>query len=315
MLTALLATRNGARTLPNTLEAFCRIREPRGGWKLVVVDNASTDQTPAILRSFSNRLPLTYAYEARPGKNAALNTGLQHVEGDIVALTDDDIFPRADWLTRLRNGADTHPEYSIFGGVVKPMWEVRPPRWSNWIPPGPTFATTNPDLKEGPVKAPGHIYGANMAVRSEIFANGVRFDTSIGPCGSSYPMGSETELIQRLLRQGYLAWHICDAVVENFIRASQMRQSWVFKRAVRFGRGQYRLAHLRSPFVIRLWMGSPGYLYRRLFTQGIEIGKAMLAASPQRLIAATWELNYLRGQIIEARALHKGNRPPGLPAR
>jgi len=42
MLTVTLSTHNGAETLPTTLEAFTRLDEPEGGWKLIVVDNART---------------------------------------------------------------------------------------------------------------------------------------------------------------------------------------------------------------------------------------------------------------------------------
>jgi len=72
MLTVLIATYNGARTLPRVLTACCQLESPEGGWKLVIVDNASTDQTKEIIASFSQRLPLTYRY----GNRSALSNQL-----------------------------------------------------------------------------------------------------------------------------------------------------------------------------------------------------------------------------------------------
>jgi glucosyl-dolichyl phosphate glucuronosyltransferase len=129
MITVIFATRNGMRTIPAVLESYLRLEVPRGGWKLVVVDNASTDRSREAIESFQDRLPLTSLSEKTPGKNAALNAAIAHIEGDLVVLTDDDAFPRPDWLVCMRAAADDQAAYSVFGGVVVPRWENTPPDW------------------------------------------------------------------------------------------------------------------------------------------------------------------------------------------
>src|SRR5882724_9338189 len=114
MLTVLIATRNGVRTLPRVLEAYTCLQPPTGGWKLVVIDNGSTDQTRDIVLSFLDRLPLEYLFEERSGKNIALNTGLAKLEGDLAVFTDDDAIPSPDWLVSYRAAADTHTACSLF---------------------------------------------------------------------------------------------------------------------------------------------------------------------------------------------------------
>src|SRR5688572_29690523 len=98
MLTTLIATYNGARTLPEVLKAYCALQPTDGRWKLVVVDNGSTDRTSEIIAAYRQHLPLTYLIEPKQGKNAALNTGLTCRAGDLLVLTDDDVLPRSDWL-------------------------------------------------------------------------------------------------------------------------------------------------------------------------------------------------------------------------
>jgi hypothetical protein len=51
MLTVVMATRNRAGVLHRVLDSFAALEIPRGGWKLVIVDNASTDATPEVLRN------------------------------------------------------------------------------------------------------------------------------------------------------------------------------------------------------------------------------------------------------------------------
>jgi L-malate glycosyltransferase len=302
MLTVLFATRNRSPVLQQVLEAFCRLEQPAGGWKLVVVDNGSNDRTADILASFANRLPLQAAFEPIAGKNRALNTGLALLEGDLTVLTDDDVFPNANWLVELRKAADARPTYSMFGGAIVPRWEAPPPHWVQWTETGPVYTLTDPSWREGPL-ASSFIFGPNMALRTSIFRSGICFDPSIGPRGTSYPMGSETELLQRLARQGHAAWHVPSAIVEHFIRAEQLTRAWVRQRAIRYGRGKYRLS--RHAGASRAGRGMPTlpYLGRRLLKESLVIAAASALFRHEALFRGLWRFNYWRGQAIEARAL------------
>jgi len=310
MLTVLIATRNGRSTLPGVLEAYGRVQAPAGGFKIVVVDNGSTDGTSERAAQFRDSLPLTWLVENKPGKNAALNRGLSAIEGDLVVLTDDDAFPRSDLLLRLRGAADVHSDFSIFGGTVVPRWEVPPPDWLlRWVPLGATFALTPPTLEEGPTP-PHNIFGPNMAVRTQVFEAGHRFDVSTGPCGTHYAMGSETEFVRRLVRQGHAAWHVAGAVVEHFVRESQMNRSWVWGRAVRFGRGQFRLAQAEAAPAAASWLGVPRYLVRGMCEQAARMVWAYAGLDDEQFFLARWEFNCLWGAAVEARGM-QNERPRG----
>jgi glycosyltransferase involved in cell wall biosynthesis len=307
MLTVLLATRDRVRILRDVLESYCALQAPAGHWKLVVVNNGSRDDTVPMLSSYASRLPLSIVQESRAGKNLALNTGLSHVAGDLIVLTDDDAFPRPDWLCRLRAAADDHGDHSVFGGTVLPRWSLPPEQWLlSWVPPGPTFSITEPSVPEGPT-GPHNVFGPNMAIRASALADGTRFDEAIGPSQSAYAMGSETELVRRLLRGGHKAWFVRDAVVEHLIRESQMARPWILERAVRFGRGQFRLA-LKSGQVdpaAKTWIGVPRHLFRQAAGQAAAVARAFLTFDPEARFRAQWELNYIRGVMQEARAAQR----------
>jgi glycosyltransferase involved in cell wall biosynthesis len=72
-LTVLFATRNGAHVLARTLEGYCRAEPPPVAWKLVVVDNGSSDGSTTIINSFRDRLPIELIEQPLPGKSRALN--------------------------------------------------------------------------------------------------------------------------------------------------------------------------------------------------------------------------------------------------
>ena len=303
MLTVLFATRNRATLLRAVLESYCQLTPPASGWKIVVVDNCSTDSTSQVLSSFAGRLPLQSTIEPKLGKNFALNTGLELVEGDLTVLTDDDVFPRPHWLVQLRRVVDTRVSYSIFAGAILPRWEIPPPDWITWIgDQGPVYTLTDPSLAEGPVAA--HlVFGPNMAIRSNIFESGIRFDCNIGPSGTDYPMGSETELVVRLCRAGHKAWYTKTSAVEHFIRKEQMTQEWVLLRAIRWGRGRFRI----SPGQ-KLLFGVPRFLFRDLPKELALMAVARISFKQDSLFQARWRFNTLRGMAIEARKMSHGSR-------
>jgi glycosyltransferase involved in cell wall biosynthesis len=282
-----------------------------------VIDNGSTDQTPAVLASFADRLPLCTVSEPTVGKNSALNAGLVFIEGDLAVFTDDDSFPKPDWLVELRRAADTELEYAMFGGAVVPRWQVPPPAWVQWVEQGPVYTLTDPLMKAGPMP-PFLVFGPNMAIRTALFQAGVRFDPSIGPRNTSYPMGSETELTLRLSKEGYKAWYVPTAVVAHFIREDQMCESWVMKRAIKYGRGSLRLNEHKA-FVAHPWFGVPRRLFREIFEEERTVIRNWLTSNPRELFRARWKRNFLWGQMIEARFLdgrrraETTKRPPSIP--
>ena len=303
MLTVFVATYNGAHTLPRSLDAYCRLQSPEGSWRLVIVDNGSSDETKHIIDSFSDRLPLTYIFEPARGKNSALNSGLSHLQGDLAVFTDDDVLPKPAWLVELRRAADSHGSFSIFGGTVVPSWEAPPEDWIlRQVPLGPVFAATDPSWKEGPI-APQFVFGTNMALRAEVFQRGYRFNTEIGPRGRNYSMGSETELTLKLAKAGLRAWHCPQAVVEHIVRKPQLTREWILLRARNFGRGQYRLGLRLGQKSRKFRLGFPKWLIRPIVGEGMRAGYARLMRDPEKCFQHLWNFNYLLGQATEARAL------------
>ena len=307
MLTVLFATRNGASTLPRTLNAMAQLQEPEDGWKLVVVDNGSTDGTEALLNAWAQKLPLTIRSQTKPGKNAALNTGLECVVGDLLVLTDDDVVPRPDWLLKLRSVAESNPAYDVFGGRIEPLWEVSPPEYlqhSSVV--GPLFSVTAPDLEDGPVD-PGLVWGPNMAIRTHVFAAGFRFDETIGPSPNpSYTMGSETEFTNRLVRHGHSCFFTNEPVVAHIIPADHLDHNWIFGRARRHGRGQARLRR-RNPAAPELF-GVPRWMMRRLAELPIIYAWATLTSNQRRRFEARWEGNLLMGRLAHKRTQRSRHR-------
>ena len=218
------------------IDAFEKVQPPPSGYKIVAVDNASTDDTARILEAAALKLPLTYIHEERRGKNRALNRALEYVAGDFVVFTDDDVLPRPDWLIELVRAGQEHQDYSGFGGPIEPFWETDPPAFAlSGIPQAAAFAITPSSRQEGEI-TPGAIWGPNMMVRRSVFDDGIRFDESIGPAPGQYIMGSETDFNIRLAELGHKFWYTKRAIVLHYVRDYQLDFDWLMNRAFRFGR-------------------------------------------------------------------------------
>lgn len=319
MLTVLMATHNGADTLGRTLERFCALAPPPGRWKLLVVNNASTDGTEELVLRFNDRLPLEYLVEPRLGKPYALNTGLEHLSGDLVVFADDDVLPDPEWLVAWRSAADRNPEYSIFGGTIEPLYERDPPQWLSRTPSwwgNLLFASTDP-LPEGPIPPTGSIYGPNMAVRAAALAGGIRFDERflVGPLGL---LGDELDFVYRLAAQGNQTCFIPSAKVRHIVHPSQFAWRWMLRRFYRQGRMLAVFEAQRTPRSREIFH-VPRFLIRRMITSAVMVPVALLSCDKFRIFSHLQQIASDLGGIAQARSLHRDAkwqdlRGPNRPA-
>lgn len=305
-----MTTRDGAAGLPAVLDAYERLETPRGGWRAVAVDDGSRDGTLGLLEARRDRLPLTVVACPAQGLNASRNRGLREIDGDLVVFTDDDSVPRPDWLVRIREAADAHPEADVIACTVKARFEVEPAPWVlAAVRRGPNFAWV--DLPAaGPVD-PTWAVGPSFAVRASRFAGGLRFDESIGPDGTpTYAMGAETEILLRLQRAGARAWYAREAFVEHRVPASMVEEAEIIRRGARYGRGRMRLGTSGHARARLRWRGVPVAALVDLLTRRLAYARARRRGDPEATLHAAWRIAYLAGHVDEARRAR--GRAPGL---
>jgi glycosyltransferase involved in cell wall biosynthesis len=97
------------------LDALLAQEYPGSKLEIIVVDNGSSDLTPAILSRYSNRVRVLN--ERRRGAAAARNTGIAAARGEIVAFTDADGVAKCDWLIHLVAPLED-PKVGIVGGRI-----------------------------------------------------------------------------------------------------------------------------------------------------------------------------------------------------
>ncbi|MDO9190883.1 MAG: glycosyltransferase, partial [Sulfurimicrobium sp.] len=99
--TVALCTHNHAPRLARTLRDLGGLIQPEQPWEFLVIDNASTDDTAAILVDKSWRFPgpeVRMVREEKLGISHARNRAVTEARGEYIIFIDDDETPDTGWL-------------------------------------------------------------------------------------------------------------------------------------------------------------------------------------------------------------------------
>ena len=310
-LSVLIATRSRADSLERTLQSMAQADAGSAvGWELVIVDNGSSDRTPALLREWSTRLPLRVLEVPESGQNRARNRALPGLRGRVTVLTDDDVCVAPDWLRQWKDGVGRWPEDAIFGGRIAPRFPDDCPAWvsSERFPfRAQCFAEFRPGQGEGPY--PRTPFGPNFAIRTDLLRQHP-FRADLGPAAGSYAMGGETELTLRLKALGHRVIYLPGACVEHVLASENLSLEKLCQRGFNAGRGdEYRRAMRGNWSRAVLWLRARLWVPVKMAAYALahRVGE-WLGAPSERRFARLYRYHAARGRrhqldlmLVEAR--------------
>ena len=301
-VSVILATYRRSDILSKTLKSLCGLNTDNLNWELIIIDNADDSNTQQLINQYFDQLPIKLIIETTPGKNNALNRALPLAKGKLFVFTDDDIIADSNWLIEIWEGSQRWKNCDMFGGRILPFW----PEGFYPYPAGNpyligAYCIADWQLSESIYPA-DKIFGPNMAVRRSVFEKGWRFNTKIGPSQKkNYIMGSETEFVMRMEREGFKSVYLPNALVYHQIRPEQMKFSWLKKRAFRAGLGQ---ANSDKTILSETILGVPRYIFRWILVTFFEYTIATIRHHDDRYRLAM-KLWLLFGKTVQ---YHKNNR-------
>lgn len=116
LLSVVIITRNRAESLKDTLESLARQSRPAD--EVIVVNNASTDNTREVALSYQDKLNIKYVLESKISIPHSRNAGVSAASGDIVVSLDDDCVADVDWLKYIEIPFIKDPHIGAVGGEV-----------------------------------------------------------------------------------------------------------------------------------------------------------------------------------------------------
>jgi len=115
MVSITIVTWNSARHLRECLDSIAR-QEYRE-LEVVLVDNASTDETTEILREFESRYQVIYN-RTNTGFAAGQNQAMRTAKGDWILCLNPDVLLRKDFVSELVAAGSAHPEAGAVCGKL-----------------------------------------------------------------------------------------------------------------------------------------------------------------------------------------------------
>lgn len=290
-LSVVICTHNRATKLTSVLEHLQALVAPGDtSWEIVVVDNGSTDNTPAVIAAVAARagVPVRYVYEGRPGSGAARNAGISESTGEIIAFTDDDIFPAVDWLTTIVSEFRRDAELAGLGGRVE----------LHNLLDLPVSIRTRLDRYQlsGAWDLMGGLPGGNMAFRRKALLAVGGFDPDFG-AGAMLQSAEDMELTFRALKHGLKLVYCPNVLVSHdHGRRTQSQLDALFKAYV-VGRGAMYGKHIlkldKSMLRIAYW--------EMRGTIGAALADIVHLRLPRRSVVLTYFL--FMGVVLFARTL------------
>ena len=233
----IVCTHNRAGMLARAVERAAEQCRSRGD-EVVVVDNASTDDTALLLADLARRLPeVRVTGEPELGLSAARNRGLATARGAVGVFLDDDADPHPGWLDAILRPFEA-PTVAAAGGPIRLRFDGATPAW---LRPELVGAFSGYDAGGTPRVLhwqPGDEfpYGANIAFRVATARRLGGFSRWVGPRGRLQLVHDETDLCYRLDRAGAEIRYVPDAVVDHRIPADRAHPAWVIDRFRQCGR-------------------------------------------------------------------------------
>ncbi|MEM9502648.1 MAG: glycosyltransferase family 2 protein [Cyanobacteria bacterium P01_E01_bin.43] len=230
-ISAIICTHNREDYLGAAIDSL--LEQDFADYEVIVVDNASTDSTRAIVEA---RLPhprLQYVYEANLGLSVARNAGAAVAKGEILAYLDDDAEASGGWLTALAQIYEQDTTVAIAGGKVTLIWppNCTPP---NWISTGMTGNLGAYDLGNEIVyiEQPGMTpRGLNYSITADFLEKIGGFDVNLGRVGKNLLSNEELYMTEKALNMGYRVAYLPDALVAHNVAPSRLAPTWFIRRS------------------------------------------------------------------------------------
>jgi glycosyltransferase involved in cell wall biosynthesis len=327
-----ICTHNGASRLPAVLEALARQTADPDRWELLVIDNASADDTVSVTTAFLEQhfgkrgrvIP-----ESRLGQSFARSRAAMEAGHEIVSFLDDDNVAADDFVEMVLSAFERYPRAGAIGGQVLPEWQKAPTPLAESVA-GYALAICEmgdrPFVHEwigtGPV-------GAGLCIRRDLLRGA--YDTEgfsaavTGRQGQSLMSGDDMALAIYVAQAGYERRYEPSMILRHQLPPGRMEKGYLMRLYEGIGRGQARTRRLyaragQSRLVALLVAGKDSLLWLiKGFRPPQTVPRDPQCATLRRDLRDL-ERRLLLGRIREAVAFgfrkpsSSPSSPPGRPA-
>ncbi len=246
---------NSSNRIMPTLEHLQRVKANGIPWEVILVDNASDDDTVLKALSIWECNPVTnlkIVTEKQKGLMHARLTGVKHTSYDFISFIDDDNWIEPEWITKVFRIMNIDESIAACGGSSEGVFETNPPDWFSEF--SGDFAIGKQQKSDGfvnPEKDPAkrYLWGAGLTVRktawNDLFENGF---TSLlkGRTGKTLSAGEDSEMCSVWVLKG---WNLCyeDSLkLQHYVPSFRLTTSYLTGMYKGFGRAEVILSQYKG---------------------------------------------------------------------
>lgn len=249
-LTVIVCTHSRSALLRNCLGSLV-IQDPNYTFTVLIVDNASSDDTQTVSRYFCQRFNhFQYLFEPKLGLSQARNTGMLKANSDYVAYLDDDALADPDWVKNIFKFIQTHPGVIAFGGPYSHFSFAQIPDWY----PLDTVRYSLGDHEKIIEIGKEWISGSNMIFHRQtlIALNG--FSLKLGMKGRSPGYGEETDLLYRIQDRQFPVYYSPTIPILHWVNPEKLSLSWLLSNYFFIGQSSIHISAKKHTYISRLYM-------------------------------------------------------------
>ncbi|PID58309.1 glycosyl transferase family 2 [candidate division KSB3 bacterium] len=217
-VSVILPVYNDAERLKICLGALEEQTYPKEAYEVIVVDNNSAESIEAIVENYAQARA---DFEDRPGSYSARNKGLATAQGEVLAFTDSDCIPAADWIERGVKALLSVPNCGIVGGEVTLFFKD---------PDRPTAVELYDRLmylsQKRYVEKYKYSATANLFTFRHVFER-------VGDFDGTLQSGGDKEWGQRVTAAGYTLFYAADVRIKHPARATLAEMQEKTRRVAR----------------------------------------------------------------------------------
>jgi glycosyltransferase involved in cell wall biosynthesis len=240
-ISVVICTYNRAVYVRDAMDSLYEQSLPRSQYEVIVVNNNSSDNTQHVCEDFIRShydARFHYFNEAEQGSSFARNTGARHASSPLLCFMDDDAVADKDYLERIVNFFEEHPDAGGLGGRIIPKYIPEEPRWmSHYVSSlvgqfHYSDAVSVFSVNRYPLES-------NMIIRKEDFDAIKGFNTALPGVKGTLRIGGEgKDFFFRLKALGRNIYYDPAIRVQHVVETAKLTNQYLYRVASGMGRGE-----------------------------------------------------------------------------
>lgn len=291
-LDVVLPTYKRTDLLRKALESLLRAPVPDGlEVSIIVVDNNSGDDTPAVVAEIAAAasLPVRYVLERKQGLSNARNGGIAASQAELVGFIDDDEEIEPSWFTVIgREFADSSLDF--IGGPCLANWVTPIP---DWLPPGYHSVIGAVPPKPRALfdrNFAANLMGGNAVIRRRVFSQVGVYAPHLGRSNKGLLSEEDAEFYRRLQNAQLKGVYVPDLAILHYIAPDRLTRKyhrrWVYWRGISqgvadrehqenvsylFGVPRYKIGRALRAFLLRPFRALRGLSTAQAFAEELSL--------------------------------------------